>query len=63
MSGLALNVGKILSGGILNGGKFWIDNKILKGCEILNETSRGGIRCGFCRWILREFCGETNLLC
>lgn len=35
LSGLALNVGKILSGGILNDGKIWIDNKILKGCEIL----------------------------
>ena len=35
LSGLALNVGKILSGKILNGGEIWIDNKILKGCEIL----------------------------
>ncbi|WP_298959197.1 hypothetical protein [uncultured Campylobacter sp.] len=35
LSDRALGVGKILSGGILNGGKFWIDNKILKGCEIL----------------------------
>ena len=35
LSDRALNVGEILSGGILNGGKFWIDNKILKGCEIL----------------------------
>lgn len=58
----ALNVGEILSGGILNDGKFWIDNKILKGGEILNETSRGETRCGFFRWILRELCGETNLL-
>lgn len=35
LSDRALGVGKILSGGILNDGKFWIDNKILKGCEIL----------------------------
>ena len=35
LSDRALGVGEILSGGILNGGKFWIDNKILKGCEIL----------------------------
>ncbi len=62
LSDRALNVGKIPSGGILNGGKFWIDNKILKGCEILNETSRGGIRCGFSRWILRGLCGEASPL-
>ncbi|WP_298052242.1 hypothetical protein [uncultured Campylobacter sp.] len=62
LSGLALNVGKILSGGILNGGKSWIDNKILKGCEILNETSRGGTRRGFFRWILRELCAEASSL-
>lgn len=74
LSGLALNVGKIPSGGILNGGKFWIDNKILKGgeilrdCEIssgsgiLNLTSRGRTRRGFCRWILRGLCGETSPL-
>jgi len=69
---------------ILNGGKFWIDNKILKGCEILkgvgisndreilrgaevlNRMSRGRTRRGFCRWVLRELCGETSpfrLLC
>lgn len=54
LSGLALNVGKILSGsGILN--------QILCG-GILNLTPRGGTRRGFCRWILRELCGETNLL-
>ena len=35
LSDRALNVGKIPSGGILNDGKIWIDNKILKGCEIL----------------------------
>ena len=35
LSDRALNVGEILSGGILNDGKFWIDNKILKGGEIL----------------------------
>ena len=38
LSGLALNVGKIPSDEILNGGKFWIDNKILKGCEILKSV-------------------------
>ena len=58
----ALNVGEILSGGILNDGKFWIDNKILKGGEILNETSRGETRCGFFRWILRELRGEASPL-
>ena len=80
LSDRALNVGKIPSGGILNGGKFWIDNKILKGCEILkgvgilndrkilrgakvlNRMSRGGTRREFCRWILRELCGEASPL-
>jgi hypothetical protein len=75
LSGLVLNVGKILSGsGIFSSGKIWIDSKILNGgeilrdCEIssgsgiLNETSRGGIRCGFSRWILRELCGKTSPL-
>lgn len=38
LSGLALNIGKIHSGEILNDGKFWIDNKILKGCEILKSV-------------------------
>ena len=63
LSDRALNVGKIPSGGILNGGKFWIDNKILKGCEILNETSRGGTRRGFSRWVLRGLCAEASSLC
>ena len=75
LSDWALNVGEILSGGILNGGKIWSDSKILNGSEILrdceissgsgilNLTSRGGIWRGFCRWILRELRGETNLLC
>ena len=80
LSDRALNIGEILSGGILNGGKFWIDNKILKGCEILNgvgilndreilrgaevlnRVSRGRRRRGFCRWILRELCGEASPL-
>ena len=45
--------------GILNDGKIWIDNKILKGCGILsgsgilNLTSRGGTRRGFSRRVLR----------
>jgi len=58
----ALNVGEVLSGGILNDGKFWIDNKILKGGEILNEASRGRTRRGFCRWILRELRAEASPL-
>ena len=80
LSDRALGVGKIPSGGILNDGKFWIDNKILKGCEILkgvgilndreilrgaevlNRMSRGGTRRRFCRWVLRELCGETSPL-
>ena len=62
LSDRALGVGKIPSGGILNDGKFWIDNKILKGGEILNEASRGGTRRGFCRWILRELCVKASPL-
>ncbi len=62
LSDRALNVGEILSGGILNDGKFWIDNKILKGGEILNEASRGRTRRGFCRWILRELRAEASPL-
>lgn len=74
LSGLALNVGKILSGEILNGVKIWSDSKILNGGEILrdcgisggdgilNLTSRGGTRRGFCRRVLRELCGKTSLL-
>ena len=68
LSDRALNVGEILSGGILNGGKFWIDNKILKGggilsgSGILNLTSRGGIQRGFFRWILHGLCGEASPL-
>lgn len=75
LSGLALNVGKIPSGsGIFSSGEIWSDSKILNGgeilrdCEIssgsgiLNLTSRGGIRCGFSRWILRELCGEASPL-
>lgn len=62
LSDRALGVGKIPSGGILNDGKFWIDNKILKGGEILNEASRGGIRCGFSRRVLRELCVKASPL-
>ena len=74
LSDWALNVGEILSGGILNGGKIWSDSKILNGSEILrdceissgsgilNLTSRGGTRRGFFRWILRELCGKTSPL-
>ena len=75
LSGLALNVGKILSGsGIFSSGEIWNDSKILNGgeilrdCEIssgsgiLNETSRGRTRRGFCRWILRELRAEASPL-
>lgn len=63
LSGLALNVGKISSdSGIFSSGKIWSDSKILNGGEILNEASRSRIRCGFCRWILRELRGETSPL-
>ena len=57
LSDRALNVGEILSGGgILR------DCEISSGSEILNLTSRGGIQRGFCRWVLRELCGETSPL-
>lgn len=75
LSGLALNVGKIPSdSGIFSSGEIWSDNKILNvgeilrdceissGSRILNEISRSGIRRGFCRWVLRELCGETSPL-
>ena len=80
LSDRALGVGKIPSGGILNDGKFWIDNKILKGCEILkgvgilndreilrgaevlNRMSRGGIQRGFGRRVLRELYAEARPL-
>ena len=80
LSDRALGVGKIPSGGILNDGKFWIDNKILKGCEILkgvgilndrkilrgaevlNRMSCGGIRCEFGRRVLRELRAEASPL-
>ena len=71
----ALNVGEILSdSGIFSNGEIWNDSKILnsgeilRDCEIssgsviLNETSRGGIWRGFCRWILRELCVEASPL-
>ena len=75
LSGLALNVGKILSGSrifssgeirsdskILNGGGILRDCEISSGSGILNETSRSRARRGFFRWILRELCGETSPL-
>lgn len=74
LSGLALNVGKILSGEILNGVKIWSDSKILNGGEILrdyeissgsgilNLTPRGGIRRGFSRRVLRELRAEASPL-
>lgn len=63
LSDRALGVGEILSGGILNDGKFWIDNKILKGGEILNEASRSRIQRGFSRWILRGLYVKVSSLC
>ena len=75
LSGLALNVGKILSdSGIFSSGEIWSDSKIsnsseiLRDCEIssgsgiLNRALRGGMRRGFCRWILRELRGEASPL-
>ncbi len=74
LSDQALNVGKIPSGGIrgdnkilkdckiLNVGEILRDCEISSGGEILNETSRGGTRCGFFRWILRELRGEASPL-
>ena len=57
LSDRALGVGKIPSGGgILR------DCEISSGSGILNLTSRGGIRRGFFRWILRELRGETSPL-
>ena len=54
LSDRALNVGEILGGsGILN--------QILCG-GILNETSRGGTRRGFCRRVLRELRAEASPL-
>ena len=59
--------GKILSGArvmrgdeILNGGGILRDCGIPGGDGILNLTSRGGTRRGFCRWILRELRAEAS---
>ena len=75
LSDRALNVGEILSGsGIFSSGEIWSDSKILNGGEILrdckissgsrilNLTSRGGIRRGFSRRVLRELCAEASPL-
>ncbi|WP_298787988.1 hypothetical protein [uncultured Campylobacter sp.] len=69
LSGGILNDGKfwidnkILKGcEILKGVGILNDRKILRGAEVLNRMSRGGIRRGFCRWILRELYGKTSLL-
>ncbi|AKT92586.1 hypothetical protein [Campylobacter gracilis] len=57
LSDRALNVGEILSGGgILR------DCEISSGSGILNLTSRGGIRRGFCRRVLRELRAEASPL-
>lgn len=47
---------------ILSGERVLCDNEILSGSGILNLTSRGGTRRGFCRWILRELCVEVRPL-
>ena len=63
LSGLALNVGKILSGsGIFSSGEILRDCEISSGSGILNEASRGRTRRGFCRWILRELRAEASPL-
>ena len=54
---------KILKGcEILKGVGILNDREILRGAEVLNRMSRVGTRRGFCRWILRELCGETSSL-
>ena len=54
LSDRAFNIGEILSGsGILN--------QVLCG-GILNLMSRGGTRCGFFRWVLRELRAEASSL-
>lgn len=54
---------KILKGcEILKGVGILNDREILRGAEVLNRMSRGGIRRGFCRWILRELCSEASPL-
>ena len=54
---------KILKGGeILKGVGILNDREILRGAEVINRMSRGGIRRGFFRWILRELRGETSPL-
>ncbi len=75
LSDRALGVGKIPSdSGIFSSGEIWNDSKILNGGEILrdckissgsrilNLTSRGGIRRGFSRRVLRELCAEASPL-
>ena len=75
LSGLALNVGKILSdSGIFSNGEIWSDSKILnvgeilRDCEIssgsgiLNEASCGRARRGFSRRVLRELRAEASPL-
>lgn len=52
---------KILKGGeILKGVGILNDRKILRGAEVLNRMSRGGIRRGFFRWIPRELRAEAS---
>jgi len=66
--GKILNGERVLRGDeILSGGGILSDRalnvgKISSGSGILNLTSRGGIRRGFCRWILRELRGEASRL-
>ena len=70
LSGEILNGGKIwidnkiLKGcGILKGVGILNDREILRGAEVLNRMSRGGIRRGFFRWILRKLCVKASSLC
>lgn len=49
-------------GKIPSGGGILRDCEISSGSGILNLTSRGGTRRGFCRWVLRELRGETSPL-
>lgn len=54
---------KILKGcEILKGVGILNDREILRGAEVLNRMSRGGIQRGFGRWILRELYAEARPL-
>ena len=67
-SGKILSDERVLRGdGILSGGGILSDRvlnvgEILSGSGILNLTSRGGMRCGFSRRVLRGLCAEASPL-